>query len=368
MRVDLYLGMISGTSVDGIDAALVAFADHSVQLLATHSYAYPEALKSRLLAAIRNPAATTVDDVGALDTLVGRAFRDAALALIESSGQNPSDIKAIGSHGQTLRHRPDDASPFTLQVGDPATIATGTGITTVADFRRQDLALGGQGAPLVPPFHDWLFGGGETPTVVANIGGIANITILPGNGRPLGGFDTGPGNTLMDAWIRRNRGKPFDAGGGWAATGTVVESLLDRLLDDDYFSRPPPKSTGFEHFNLEWLAAANIDGIDPADVQATLLELTAQSLATAVERTVPDCTTLALCGGGVHNGTLVARIQGLLPSIDVTSTASRGLDPDWVEAAAFAWLARERMAGRFGNAPTVTGARRESPLGAIYRA
>jgi anhydro-N-acetylmuramic acid kinase len=368
VRVDLYLGMISGTSVDGIDAALVAFADHSVELLATQSHAYPDALKARLLAAIRSPAATTVDEVGALDTLVGRAFRDAALALIESSGQHASDVKAIGSHGQTLRHRPDNSPPFTLQLGDPATIATGTGITTVADFRRQDLALGGQGAPLVPPFHDWLFGDGDTSTVVANIGGIANITILPGNGRPLGGFDTGPGNTLMDAWTRRHRDQPFDAGGGWAATGMVDEALLHRLLDDDYFTRPPPKSTGFEHFNLDWLAAANIDDIDPADVQATLLEMTARSLATAIVETVPDCATLALCGGGVHNRSLVARIQALLPSIDVISTASRGLDPDWVEAAAFAWLARERMAGRFGNAPTVTGARRRSPLGAIYRA
>ena len=360
--------MISGTSVDGIDAALVAFAEHSVTLVSTHSHAYPEQLKSRLMAAIRHPATTTVDDVGALDTLVGNAFRDAALALLDKCGRQASDIKAIGSHGQTLRHRPDDTPPFTIQVGDPATIAAGTGITTVADFRRQDLALGGQGAPLVPPFHDWLFGGSEASTVVANIGGIANITILPGNHGQVSGFDTGPGNTLMDAWILRQRGETFDAGGGWAATGTVNERLLNRLLDDEYFSRSPPKSTGFEHFNLDWLAAANIDDLDTGDVQATILELTARSLTDAISEAAPICTTLALCGGGVHNATLTARIQALLPSVEVVSTASRGLHPDWVEAAAFAWLARERLAGRPGNLPAVTGASQLSTLGAIYRA
>ena len=320
------------------------------------------------MAAIRHPATTTVDDVGALDTLVGKAFRDAALALLVKAGRQASDIKAIGSHGQTLRHRPDDTPPFTIQVGDPATIAAGTGITTVADFRRQDLALGGQGAPLVPPFHDWLFGGSEASSVVANIGGIANITILPGNHGQVSGFDTGPGNTLMDAWILRQRGETFDAGGGWAATGTVNETLLERLLDDEYFSRSPPKSTGFEHFNLDWLAAANIDDLDPGDVQATILELTARSLTDAISEAAPICTTLALCGGGVHNATLTARIQALLPSVEVVSTASRGLHPDWVEAAAFAWLARERLAGRPGNLPAVTGASQLSTLGAIYRA
>jgi anhydro-N-acetylmuramic acid kinase len=359
--------MISGTSVDGIDAALVAFADHSVDVVATHSHAYPGSLKSRLMAAIRDPALTTVDEIGALDTLVGRAFRDAALALIDTSGRRASDVSAIGSHGQTLRHRPDDSPPFTLQVGDPATIATGTGITTVADFRRQDLALGGQGAPLVPPFHDWLFGGDEASTVIANIGGIANITILRGNGRPVSGFDSGPGNTLMDAWIHHHRGESFDRSGGWAATGSVDTALLQRLLDDDYFSRPPPKSTGFEHFNLDWLGASGIDGLDPADVQATLLELTARTLSSAVQQAAPACQTLALCGGGVHNFALVQRIEALLPALSVTSTASRGLHPDWVEAAAFAWLARERLAGRTGNVPAVTGARRQSVLGGIYQ-
>ena len=206
-----------------------------------------------MLDAIRHPGSTTIDDIGALDTLVGEVFRDAALELIERSGQRRSDIKAIGSHGQTLRHQPDKSPRFTMQVGDPSIIATGTGLTTVADFRRQDLALGGQGAPLVPPFHEWLFSdSGTNTTVIANIGGVANITILPAGGDPVRGYDTGPGNTLMDAWILKHRKSPYDADGAWAASGSANNELLARLLRDDYFRRPPPKSTGFEHFNLDW--------------------------------------------------------------------------------------------------------------------
>ena len=368
MKAELYAGLISGTSVDGIDAVLVRFGEHAVSVLASLSYPYPDALRDRLLEAIRDPGSTSVDEIGALETLVGESFRDAALAVIEASGQRKSDIKAIGSHGQTLRHQPDATPRFTIQVGDPSIIATGTGITTVADFRRPDLALGGQGAPLVPPFHRWLFGNdpGST-TVIANIGGIANITILPANAGPVRGYDTGPGNTLMDAWTRRHRNAPYDADGAWAASGTVDEELLAGLIGDDYFQRLPPKSTGFEHFNLEWLEAHAIQAIAPADVQATLLELTAQSLADAIGESAPGCRNLFICGGGMDNATLVGRIRSLLPQAAVESTASRGLDPDWVEACAFAWLARERMSGRSGNLPDATGAVREAPLGAVYR-
>lgn len=368
MKAELYVGLMSGTSVDGVDAVVVRFGEQKVSLLASLSHPYPASLRERLLEAISDPGSTTVDDIGAFETLVGEVFRDAALAAIEASGQRRSDIKAIGSHGQTLRHQPDGTPRFTLQVGDPSIIATGTGITTVADFRRQDMALGGQGAPLVPPFHEWLFGKTATgTTVIANIGGIANITILPADGSPVRGYDTGPGNTLMDAWIRDNRKVPYDADGAWAASGNVDNELLARLLRDDYFRRSPPKSTGFEHFNLGWLRNHGLAGLDPADVQATLLELTAQSLKNAVGTSAPDCTSLYTCGGGTHNAALVSRIRELMQRADVESTASRGLDPDWVEASAFAWLARERMSGRDGNLPEVTGASRQSPLGAVYR-
>ena len=369
MKAELYVGLMSGTSVDGIDAVVVRFGEQTVNLLAAHSHPYPAPLRERLLEAIRHPAGTTIDEIGALETEVGEAFRDAALAVKEMSGQRRSDIKAIGSHGQTLRHQPDGRPRFTVQVGDPSIIATGTGITTVADFRRQDLALGGQGAPLVPPFHEWLFGHAASgTTVIANIGGVANITILPADGSPVRGYDTGPGNTLMDAWIRRHRKAPYDAEGAWAASGKVDDSLLARLLRDDYFRRPPPKSTGFERFNLGWLDQHDPAGADPADVQATLLELTARSLTNAIGTSAPDCASLFVCGGGTHNLTLLERVRSLLPGTTVESTASRGLDPDWVEASAFAWLARERMSGRTGNLPEVTGASRQSPLGAVYRA
>ncbi len=367
MKVDLFVGLISGTSVDGIDAVLVRFDDQAIDLLATLSHPYPAQLRDRLLKAINNPGSTNVDEVGALDTEVGEAFRDAALRLLEASGQSASHVKAIGSHGQTLRHMPDTSPRFTMQIGNPSIIAAGTGMTTVADFRRQDLALGGQGAPLVPPFHEWLFRREGAPTVVANIGGIANITILPGDSAPARGFDTGPGNTLMDAWIRKTRNLPFDHEGQWAAAGSVRPALLESMLRDAYINRPPPKSTGPEYFNLDWLNALGIAGISSEDVQATLLEFTAVSLTRTILDFAADTRTLYLCGGGARNKTLVTRINELLPEVSVESTARQGLDPDWVEACAFAWLARERMAGRTGNLPAVTGASRPSPLGGIYR-
>ena len=367
MKLQLFVGLISGTSVDGIDAALVCIDEDSVNLVATHSHPYPDAVRDRLLHAIRHPDTTTVDDVCTLDALVGEAFRDAALTLIRDSGHKRSDIKAIGSHGQTLRHRPDAEPRFTLQIGNPAIISTGTGITTVADFRRQDLALGGQGAPLVPPFHAWLFRETGRTVTVANIGGIANVTILPGDATPTRGFDTGPGNTLLDAWCRRHRSEAYDDRGRWAASGSVEPALLEKLLADECLARPAPKSTGFEHYNLAWLESLGVAGIPVENVQATLLEFTAQSLTDAIKREAPDCRALYLCGGGVHNIALTGRIETLLPGVSVASTAERGLDPDWVEAAAFAWLARERTAGRTGNLPEVTGASRSTSLGAIYR-
>lgn len=363
MRPELYVGLISGTSVDGIDAALVEFGDKTVKLHATLATPYPDSLREAILRAIRSPESCTIDDAGSLDARIGLEFGKATLALLDKAGQTPAAIRAIGSHGQTLRHQPDQTPPFTVQAGDPSLIATCTGITTVADFRRQDLALGGQGAPLVPPFHEWLFAETGKSIVVANIGGIANLTLLPGDGRATSGFDTGPGNTLLDAWIRKTQQRDFDEDGRWAASGTVIDSLLDTLLADDYIQRSPPKSTGFEHFNLEWLERQGIDGLEPADVQATLLEYTARTLAAAIGA---EPLTVYLCGGGAHNGHLVERLRALLPGTMVSTTDDRGLPPDWVEASAFAWLARERLAGRPGNLPAVTGARRPSLLGGIY--
>ena len=365
---DLYIGLISGTSMDGIDAALVEFDDASLNILQTRAHDYPDALSERLSATIQEPETCTIDDVGSLDRAIGECFRDAANALLTDAGFDASAIAAIGSHGQTLRHQPQAAEPFSLQIGDPNVIATGTGITTVADFRRTDMALGGEGAPLVPAFHEWLFGAARPLRAVLNIGGIANITVMPGGSGATTGFDTGPGNTLLDAWTRKHRATSFDADGKWAASGTVNEKLLTRLLADPYFSATPPKSTGFEYFNLAWLGRACPDDLDPADVQATLCALTATSIADAIHAAAPTVGELLVCGGGVHNSELMRQLGSQLADVPVASTATAGLDPDWVEAAAFAWLAMRRLQGRTGNLPSVTGASRPAVLGAIYLA
>ena len=362
---DYYIGLISGTSMDGIDSVLCRFDDRRVAIETAVSRPYPQSLRESLVEASRHPQSCDIDQLGVLDRLVGAEFRDAALNVLAVAGVQGRDVRAIGSHGQTLRHRPDADEPFTLQIGDPATIACGTGITTVADFRRADVALGGQGAPLVPPFHEWLFGRADRQRVILNLGGIANVTVL---GEPLTGFDTGPGNTLMDAWIARHRDEPFDRDGDWAATGTVDDGLLERLASDSYFAEAPPKSTGFEYFNLDWLEAHDTGGIDAADVQATLAELTAVTIARAVQEHAAGAKELLVCGGGAHNRELLRRLGAALPGIGTDSTATAGLDPDWVEATAFAWLARETLGGRPGNAPSVTGAERLAVLGAIHAA
>jgi anhydro-N-acetylmuramic acid kinase len=365
---DRFIGLISGTSMDGIDAVLVEFGDHAVTLVATHEHPYGEDLRARLSAAIRHPEHCTVDEVGSLDRAVGESFRDAANALLASSGIAPASVVAIGSHGQTLRHLPRAAQPFTLQIGDPSIIATGTGIRTVADFRRADLALGGEGAPLAPAFHEWLFRRPGRDRVVLNIGGIANVTMLAGNPAPTTGFDTGPGNTLLDAWVGRHRSLPFDRDGAWASSGTVDERLLGRLLADPYFHEPPPKSTGFEYFNLGWLERFPVDALAAVDVQATLAELTAASVDDAIHRTMPEAVEVLVCGGGAHNTDLIGRLRRRLAPASVTPTAAAGLGPDWVEAAAFAWLAMRRLEELPGNLPAVTGASRAAPLGAVFAA
>ena len=365
-NAQLFIGLISGTSMDGIDAALVRFGSHQCEAICTHSHPYPAPLRDELLEASRNPRSCTVDDVGRLDRQVGECFRDAAQNLLDGTNTAPADVRAIGSHGQTLRHLPDADTPFTLQIGDPNVIAAGTRITTVADFRRRDLAAGGEAAPLTPLFHRWLFADDAEDRVVLNVGGIANVTLLPASGNDVTGFDTGPGNTLLDAWIRREQGREYDVDGAWASSAAPSAALLERLLSDAYFRRPPPKSTGFEYFNLSWLAGFLDESPSPAaTVQATLLALTVQSIADAVERHAPSAARIIVCGGGSHNRALM---QGLSTAIavPVVTTEDFGLDADWVEAAAFAWLARETLEGRAGNVPSVTGADRAEVLGGIY--
>ena len=276
---DYYIGLISGTSMDGIDAALVTFGDSSIQIVGTREHAYPPEVRAALATAMHAPGVRTAADVADLHRSVGECFRDAANALLLDTGMDAAEVAAIGSHGQTVRHEPEGDDPFSLQIGDPQIIASGTGITTVADFRSADIELGGQGAPLAPAFHQWLFGQSGKPRVVVNIGGITNITVLSADDVPTTGFDTGPGNTLLDAWICEHKDVTYDIDGAWAATGSVDSALLAALLGDPYFAMAPPKSTGFEHFNLAWLRAFGADAVDPADVQATLAELTAVSLA-----------------------------------------------------------------------------------------
>lgn len=353
--------------MDGIDAALLRCTTDRPVLLATRGFRYPAGLRHRLAAAsqLDNPRAA---DLTALDDDVGRAFAAAANALLEQAQVPAGNVTAIGSHGQTIRHEPEAPAPYTLQIGNPQLIRQLTGIDVVADFRRPDIEAGGQGAPLVPAFHHAVFASNQEPRVVLNIGGIANITILPDTCVDrVTGFDNGPGNTLMDAWARQVLGADMDEYGNFAASGVISEPLLERLLQDDYFSRLPPKSTGPEYFNLEWVMSRTADTPLPAqDVQATLCELTAASIAADIHRYAPATARLLVCGGGAHNRFLMQRLAGHLPGIAVGTTQDFGIDPDWVEAAAFAWLASQRLAGRPGNLPAVTGARAAVLLGRIF--
>ena len=363
---DLYLGLISGTSADGIDAALVRF-EPRCELVLGRTFAWDPALRARLVELGQGGDIASLDEFGTLDVQVAEAFAAAAQALAGEAGVPASAIRAIGSHGQTVRHRPQARHPFTLQLGDGSVIAERTGIATACDFRRRDVAAGGQGAPLVPAFHAALLRAPDEDRAVLNLGGIGNYTLLPRAG-DVRGFDTGPANALMDAWCLRHTGAAFDADGRLAATGQVDAGLLARLLDDPWFALPPPKSTGREQFHLDWVDA-HLHGHERVeDVQATLLELTALTVADALKATQASTTRVLACGGGVRNPLLMARIAALLPGMRIESTAVHGLDPDYVEAMAFAWLARETLAGRPGNLPAVTGARGPRVLGVIHPA
>ncbi|MDE1893127.1 MAG: anhydro-N-acetylmuramic acid kinase [Xanthomonadaceae bacterium] len=368
MADELYLGLISGTSVDSIDAVLVGFGGDMPRLLAHHAHPWPSSLRQRMLALAQSESALDMDAMGRLDVEIGHQFANAALQLLADSGTPAGAVRAIGSHGQTLRHRPTGEFPFTTQLGDPSVIAERCGIDVVADFRRADVAAGGQGAPLLPALHAMLLRRPGHSRVVLNLGGIANVTILGAAGE-VRGFDTGPANGLLDAWCQRHRGEAFDRDGTFAASGQVDPALLEAMLGDSYFALPPPKSTGREHFHLEWLARQlPPTAPSPADVQATLLELTARSVAQAIAEQAPEAGEVFACGGGVHNGALMRRLARLLAPRLLHSTAALGIDPDFLEATAFAWLARQRLLGLPGNLPEVTGARGPRVLGAVYRA
>lgn len=358
---ELYIGLMSGTSADSIDAALLRFAPN-LHVLATHSGSLPTAVRQKIRSI---NAQTPLRTVAELDVELGRLFAAAVAELLNYADVAAAAIQAIGSHGQTVWHAPEGELPFTVQLGDPNIIAELTGITTVADFRRRDIAAGGQGAPLVPAFHQEIFA--QTGRCcVLNLGGIANITVVDAD-HGSSGFDTGPANTLLDGWVQQQLGQAYDADGAWAASGKVLPELLESLLQDPYFKRPPPKSTGLEYFNLAWLRERlSGRGYRPKDVQATLVELSARSVAAAVQTYAGSAQQLLVCGGGVHNRLLMKRLAALLAPLPVRSTAALGVDPDFVEACAFAWLARQRLLQQPGNVPQVTGASAPVVLGGIY--
>lgn len=364
-----FIGLMSGTSLDAVDVVAAEFTRMPPTIVAYQQLPLPGALRTRIRL-LAESAVADLDEVARLDVELGELFAQAVASILMASGWVADSVFAVGSHGQTLRHGPNSRPRFTWQIGDAHVIAERTGIRTVADFRRRDVAAGGQGAPLAPAFHAALW---KEKTkagahfAVLNVGGMANLTLLPGRPElPVLGFDTGPGNVLMDAWIGQQRGEPFDRDGAWAASAAPDAALLKQLPADPYFAQAAPKSTGREHFSLAWLEA-QLTGreLAPAVVQATLLELTARSVADALPLPFRK-GALRVCGGGAHNAALLARLQRLLPDVEAASSSVDGIDPDALEALAFAWLARETLAGRPGNLPAVTGARHPVVLGAIY--
>jgi len=363
-----YVGLISGTSVDSIDAALVRIEDHRIELIHALSYAIEPELQ-QLILELCHADQVRLDLIGTCDRMLGEHFGAAAQEVIASGGVAPDAIRAIGSHGQTIRHRPDveGGGPFTMQIGDPNIIAFTTGVDTVADFRRMDMAASGQAAPLAPIFHRALFGASDHDRTLCNIGGISNVTWLPSSGEILG-FDLGAGNALLDGWIGRHKNLRFDRDGLWAASGQVQQDLLAAMLQHPYLALPPPKSTGREDFNLSWLDSVLGKlghGVAAEDVQATLLEFTAQTIASGI-RTDYLGRELFVCGGGAHNKQLMQRLAELLSPVPVSSTLDLGIAPDWVEACGFAWLAHQRLEFQPGNHPAVTGARALRVLGGLY--
>jgi anhydro-N-acetylmuramic acid kinase len=366
----LYIGLMSGTSVDAVDAALVHI-DTKLELLASLSFEIPIDLKNQIHH-ICTAESAAIDELGRLNRRIGNLFADATLALLSTARLSAQDIRGIGSHGQTIRHRPPSESepdPFTWQMGDPHVIAARTGITTVADFRSRDLAEGGQGAPLAPLFHRALCQHLNGSCGVLNIGGVANLTVINRNEIRYG-FDTGPGNTLIDAWYRRHNVGDFDRGGSWARSGTVNIELLQQWLRDPFFSKAPPKSTGREYFNPNWMAtqSPHVDTLQPTDVAATLVELSAVSTGRCIANCLGPNTSVYVCGGGAHNTFLLSRLQSHLPNNTIENIEKLGIGPDWAEAAAFAWLAHARLNDQRFDLSRLTGSKRPLPLGVIYPA
>ncbi len=366
-----YLGMMSGTSADAVDAALVWFEGGKAQLVCAKRASYPPALRAAVLELIAG-APTTPQHICRIDAELGRVYAELACETIAASGLNKTDIRAIGCHGQTLCHLPHNDPPATWQLGDASQIAARTGIDTVADFRHADLAAGGQGAPLAPAFHAYCMGSDTQDRCILNLGGIANITVLPADrARPVIGFDTGPANALLDLWAQQHLGRACDEAGSWAAAGQVEPTLLAHWLQDPYFTQPPPKSTGREYFNRAWMG--EVDAYTPQNIQCTLVELSAITIAKALDGLLaaglsPN-TTLYACGGGVHNNYLMARIAAQLQgrkNLRLDTTTQLGIDPQHVEPMLMAWLAARRLAHLPGNLCSVTGAQSARLCGAIY--
>jgi anhydro-N-acetylmuramic acid kinase len=367
-----FIGLMSGTSLDGIDGVLADFSRQPLQVPRHASRAFDPALRAELLALNTPGGHDELHRAALAANALARGYAAVVSDLLQQSGLPPEQIAAIGAHGQTVRHRPQmfDGTGYTLQLNNPALLAELTGITVVADLRSRDVAAGGQGAPLVPAFHQSLFARPRAATLVLNIGGMANLSVLD-PGAPAIGFDTGPGNALMDGWCQQHTGQPFDQGGQWAARGQALPELLARLMNEPFLAQPPPKSTGRDLFHAQWLrehlqACPAARHAGAADVQATLAEFTAASCAHAIRRFGRGARELLVCGGGALNTHLMQRLAALLPGVEVATTAARGLPPLQVEAAAFAWLARQTLLGLPGNLPSVTGARGARVLGAVY--
>lgn len=365
---DLYIGLMSGTSLDGIDAVLVRFENEQVAVIESICSPLSSNIKDEIKSLI-NPTENEINRLIALDVQLANIFSGTVKQLLDKANIKKEQISAIGSHGQTIRHLPTSDFPSTLQIGDANIIAETSGITTVADFRRRDMAAGGQGAPLVPAFHKQIFRHKKKNRVILNLGGIANITILPADkNKPATGFDTGPANTLMNHWIQQQENKNYDESGIWAKSGDINEDFLKELLIDEYFKLMPPKSTGTEYFNPAWLSKklSEFPFLAAKDVQASLAAFTATTISAAINEHASETEEIIICGGGVHNDYLIKLLKQCLPNIDINSSVNYGVDPDYVEATAFAWLAKQTMEHKPGNLPEVTGAKQKVILGGIY--
>ncbi len=371
MSSELYIGLMSGTSMDAVDCVLADLSD-SIKIIDFINVDIPPKLKQDILDLCQENGDNQIKTLGETDVALGKLFASVVISILEKNQLNSNQIQAIGSHGQTIRHQPPGQSTnsFSIQIGDPNTIATLIGITTVADFRRKDMALGGQGAPLLPAFHQQIFKNTQTDRIILNIGGMANITLLRKDDTQITGFDTGPGNVLLDTWVQKNLNQNFDENGDWAASGKSNPELLEFMLEDSFFSNPPPKSTGREYFNNSWIDIVLGDyakEISPQDVQATLLELTAISIAQAIKASL-ETGEIIVCGGGVRNKQLMQGLTTTLNSFKVSSSNDYGIDSDALEAFAFAWFAKQTLQKTVIDFTHITGSSRPHVMGGIYYA